>query len=95
MLASERRGYDLVVGNPPYGKVTLTESMRKYFARSVYGHANLYALFTDLALRITDTGGIVAFVTPTSFLSGQYFKALRNTLATEAPPVCIDRKSVV
>ncbi len=90
MFADEHPSYDLVVGNPPYGKVTLTQSMRKYFARSVYGHANLYALFTDLALRITDIGGIVAFVTPTSFLSGQYFKALRSILATEAPPVCLD-----
>jgi adenine-specific DNA-methyltransferase len=90
ILANEPCGYDLVVGNPPYGKVTLARSMRKYFSRSVYGHANLYGLFTDLSLRITNAGGIVAFVTPTSFLSGQYFKALRSILATEAPPVCLD-----
>jgi adenine-specific DNA-methyltransferase len=90
ILADEPHGYDLVVGNPPYGKVTLTPSRRRFFARSVYGHANLYGLFTDLALRITRAGGIVAFVTPTSFLSGQYFKALRCILAAEAPPVCLD-----
>ena len=90
ILADKTGGYDLVVGNPPYGKLTLEPPMRKYFARSVYGHANLYGLFTDLSLRLTDVGGIVAFVTPTSFLSGQYFKALRSILASEAPPVCLD-----
>jgi hypothetical protein len=90
MLPGELQKYDLVVGNPPYGKITLTQALRKYFTRSVYGHANLYGLFTDLSLRVTRAKGIVAFVTPTSFLSGQYFKALRSILATEAPPVSLD-----
>lgn len=90
ILPGEARAYDLVVGNPPYGKVSLAQPLRSCFARSVYGHANLYGLFTDLALRVIRDGGILAFVTPTSFLSGQYFKALRSVLATEAPPVCLD-----
>ena len=35
-------------------------------------------------------GGIIAYLTPASFLGGQYFKALRRLLAEEAPPVRID-----
>ena len=83
-------GFDLVVGNPPYGRITLSSEMREKFRRSLFGHANLYGVFTDLALRFTRPGGVIAYVTPTSFLSGEYFKALRGLLGREAPPVSID-----
>ena len=85
-----REGFDLVVGNPPYGRVVLSPEMRERFRRSLFGHANLYGVFTDLALRFTRPGGVIAYVTPTSFLSGEYFKALRGLLGREAPPASID-----
>jgi hypothetical protein len=47
-LATEHPSYDLVVGNPPYGKVRLSATSRLIFSRSLYGHPNLYGLFTDL-----------------------------------------------
>jgi len=86
--------YDLVIGNPPYGRVTLNPEVRRRFQRSLYGHANLYGLFTDLAVQLTRRGGVIAYVTPTSFLAGEYFKALRTVLADEAAPVNIDFVSV-
>lgn len=82
--------YDLVIGNPPYGRVSLAAERRTCFARSVYGHANLYGLFTDVALRYVKSGGVVAYVTPPSMLSGLYYKALRTLLATEAPPLAVN-----
>lgn len=82
--------FDLVIGNPPYGRVTLEPVMRSLYARSLYGHANLYGLFTDLALRLTKRGGVISYLTPTSFLGGQYFMALRRLLTTEACPVTFD-----
>lgn len=82
--------YDLVVGNPPYGRVQLTSTQRTQYARSLYGHANLYGVFTDIALRWTRPGGVIAYLTPTSVLGGQYYTALRKLLAKEAPPVAID-----
>jgi adenine-specific DNA-methyltransferase len=86
--------YDLVIGNPPYGRVTLKPEVRGRFQRSLYGHANLYGLFTDLAVQLTRPGGVIAYVTPTSFLAGEYFKALRGLLAKEAPPANLDFVSV-
>ncbi len=86
----EGEGFDLVVGNPPYGRVTLSPRLREKFRRSLFGHANLYGVFTDLALRFARPGGVIAYVTPTSFLAGEYFKALRGLLGREAPPVSID-----
>ncbi len=86
----ELGGFDLVIGNPPYGRVSLKPSMREHYARSLYGHANLYGLFTDLALRLAKPTGVVAYLTPTSFLGGQYFKALRELLTKEACPAAFD-----
>ena len=82
--------FDFVVGNPPYGRVALSTEQRQRFARSLYGHANLYGVFTDIALRWTKPGGVIGYLTPSSFLGGQYFSALRGLLAQEAPPVAID-----
>lgn len=82
--------FDLVIGNPPYGRVTLSSEQRARYARSLYGHANLYGVFTDAALRWTKPGGLIAYLTPTSCLGGQYYSALRRLLASEAPPVSID-----
>ena len=85
-----RDRFDLVIGNPPYGRVKLSPELRAAYQRSLFGHANLYGVFTDLALRHARPGGVIAYVTPTSFLSGEYFKALRGLLGREAPPVAID-----
>lgn len=87
---SPHETFDLVIGNPPYGRVRLEPEDRARFKRSLYGHANLYGLFTDMALRHTKPGGVVAYVTPTSFLAGEYFKNLRALLGHEAPPATID-----
>ncbi|MDI2142176.1 N-6 DNA methylase [Pseudomonas sp. ITA] len=82
--------FDLVIGNPPYGRIKLDAETRERYKRSLYGHANLYGLFTDLALRHTKLGGVIAYVTPTSFLAGVYFKNLRALLGRSAPPLTID-----
>lgn len=82
--------FDLVIGNPPYGKARLDTKTRELYSRSLYGHANLYGLFTDFAIRQTKPGGLIAYITPTSFLAGGYFKNLRSVIAEEAPPLSID-----
>lgn len=82
--------FDLVIGNPPYGRITLPEKLRNKYERSLFGHANLYGLFTDLAIRLLKDQGLIAYVTPTSFLGGQYFKALRTLLAAIAKPQIVE-----
>jgi len=82
--------YDLIIGNPPYGKIFLQPHLRKFYSRSLYGHANLYGLFIDAALRLSNPGALIAFVTSTSYLGGKYFKSLRKLLMDEASPVLMD-----
>jgi adenine-specific DNA-methyltransferase len=86
----ETRRFDLILGNPPYGRVSLDAGQREVFKRSLFGHANLYGLFLDAALRWRSPTGLVAFVTPTSMLGGQYFSRLRDLLLEEAPPLVVD-----
>jgi adenine-specific DNA-methyltransferase len=82
--------YGLVMGNPAFGKVKDNTGLRERFRRSLYGHPNLYGLFTDLAVHLTaPNDGVIAYLTPTSYLGGQYFKALRRLLGEKAPPVSI------
>jgi adenine-specific DNA-methyltransferase len=98
LMAGEPQGrsehFDLVIGNPPYGRISLSVDVRARFKRSLYGHANLYGVFTDLAVQFAKTGGVIGYVTPTSFLAGEYFKALRLLLASSARPINIDFVSV-
>jgi adenine-specific DNA-methyltransferase len=82
----DRGAFDLVSSNVPFGRITLPPERRAIYARSTYGHANLYGLFTDAGLRYAGTQGVVAYVMPTSMLSGLYFQSLRALLAKEAPP---------
>lgn len=86
----ETRYFDVIIGNPPYGKVKLEDETREIYARSLYGHANLYGLFIDASIRMLKTGGLIGFVTPTSFLGGKYFSNLRNLLSKTVPPLAID-----
>ena len=89
MKSADNGRFDLVIGNPPYGRVTPEPERRAFFKRSVYGHANLYGLFTDAALHWVKNGGVVGYVTPTSMLSGLYYKALRELLTETAPPLAV------
>lgn len=82
--------FSLVMGNPAFGKVKDTPAIRARFRRSLRGHPNLYGLFTDLAVHLVRVDGLVAWLTPTSWLAGDYFRNLRSVLAELAPPVSLD-----
>jgi len=82
--------FDLVIGNPPYGKVKSTDDIRSQFRESLFGHPNYYGIFKHLALQLCSDSGIVAFLTPTSFLSGEYFKKLRSFIKKSAAVLEID-----
>jgi adenine-specific DNA-methyltransferase len=80
---SERIGtVDVVVCNPPYRKMDAKElePLRDEYAEVINAQPNLYGLFIALCVRLLRVGGRAALVTPTSFLSGQYFGRLRKYL---------------
>jgi adenine-specific DNA-methyltransferase len=85
-LSSMYGQIDVVVCNPPYRKMTATElePLRAGYADVIESQPNLYGLFIALCVRLLREGGYAALVTPTSFLSGQYFAALRRFLVRTA-----------
>jgi adenine-specific DNA-methyltransferase len=87
---NQEEKFDLIIGNPPYGKIKLGESKRGQYKEGLYGHANLYGLFTQFAISNLSEKGVIAFVTPTSFLSGEYFKNLRSVISKKCTPLEFD-----
>jgi adenine-specific DNA-methyltransferase len=81
-LAASLGTVDVVVCNPPYRKMTAEElePLRDTYADVIEAQPNLYCLFIALCVRLLRVGGHAALVTPTSFLSGQYFGRLRKFL---------------
>ncbi|MBX9693589.1 MAG: N-6 DNA methylase [Cyanobacteria bacterium] len=87
---SGRHGFDIVIGNPPYRGNGLrgnkrsdplwTERIRQLFPGSAEYKIEQYALFYELALRITNAGGTICFVTPDSYLLGMYFQKIRKSI---------------
>ncbi|WP_244097132.1 HsdM family class I SAM-dependent methyltransferase [Burkholderia cenocepacia] len=77
---------DVVVCNPPFRKMPSAEVAHylEHFADIIEAQPNLYALFMALCVKLLAPGGTCALVTPTSFLSGQYFSKLRTFLLTQA-----------
>jgi adenine-specific DNA-methyltransferase len=71
--------------NPPYGRQRLSPARREQFSDSLYGHANLYAMFVANALGKTAEDGAISALVPTSFASGLYFHRLRERLGESAP----------
>jgi len=76
---------DVLVCNPPYRKMNKNEvgKYRDNFAEIIQGQPNMYGLFIALSVKLLKKNGVCAFVTPTSFLSGQYFSKLRSFLMKE------------
>ncbi len=85
--------YDLVVGNPPYGKVGRAAGAKVAATvglANLGGHTNLYGLFLLRALDWLKPGGGLVFILPTSFVAGPYFAGLRQEILSRAKVICID-----
>jgi hypothetical protein len=81
----EQGGFDVVVGNPPYldSEYIKRHTPRQRMAirnlyRSAMGNWDLFIPFTELAIRITKTGGRQSFVTPNKMIGADYAKALQQ-----------------
>ncbi|MHC3773856.1 HsdM family class I SAM-dependent methyltransferase [Pantoea agglomerans] len=76
---------DVVVCNPPFRKMSKLESKvySERFSDVIESQPNLYSLFFALCINLLKNKGICALITPTSFLSGQYFSKLRRFILAQ------------
>lgn len=73
--------YDLVVANPPYGRLSLSGQADDSWEDVCHpGHINKYALFTKRCFEFVRPGGLVALVIPSSFIAGPLYDRLRTFL---------------
>jgi hypothetical protein len=74
-------GFDVVIGNPPYGAVLL-DAEKKYLERynCFEYQVNSYALFMEKCLSILKTNGFLSFIVPATFLAQHYFKKTRHII---------------
>lgn len=80
MFQQERQQFDLVIMNPPYGKLRTASASHERLRRLGVRTSNLYAAFVWLASRMLAPGGQLVAITPRSFCNGSYFRAFRQAL---------------
>ena len=77
----EKGGFDVVIGNPPYGILIDKDTQTYYnehFPLTKY-KTNLYVLFIERMLQIFDKG-LVFFIIPKSLLFNSFYEAIRKHL---------------
>lgn len=84
-------GFDLVIQNPPYGKLGTTSPHRRAMRLSGVDAPNLYAAFLALSTSALRPGGQLVAITPRSFFNGPYFGPFRRYLLDN---VALDRVHV-
>jgi type I restriction-modification system DNA methylase subunit len=90
----EKRGFDVVIGNPPYDELSEAASGRKIdekpylSATRIYQEAatfriNLFRLFVALAIDKTKNDGFHGFIVPMSLLGDRFSFELRRKILSE------------
>ncbi|WP_419552298.1 Eco57I restriction-modification methylase domain-containing protein [Candidatus Poriferisodalis sp.] len=80
MFQRERLPFDLVIMNPPYGKLRTASATHERLRRLGVRTSNLYSAFVWLASRLLVPGGQLVAITPRSFCNGSYFRPFRQAL---------------
>ncbi len=78
----DKGGFDVVIGNPPYVQVfdmILKSALEEKF-ESFKRNNDLYSSFYELSIGLLKQNGCLGFITPNSFIKGDYFKGLRTYL---------------
>jgi len=81
---TEKGGFDVVIGNPPYirvhkqDKITKEIIKKNYF--SPFKDFDIYIVFFELALSINRINGNVVFITPDKYLVREYGKNIRQIM---------------
>ncbi|MGQ0456258.1 MAG: HsdM family class I SAM-dependent methyltransferase [Hyphomicrobium sp.] len=85
LRARPGRRFDIVLANPPYGRVFPKQLKAESWQAVCHpGHINLYALFMQLALKRARVGGHVGLIVPSSFIAGPLYCRLRRFLRDQS-----------
>lgn len=96
-------GFDIVIGNPPYG-AKLSQEHKRLF-KSLYnsaktikgkqkGSLDTYVLFLELGFNILANNGQLAFIVPMPITSNDSVSGLHNILLSNCEPISISSYAV-
>lgn len=81
----EKRGFDVVIGNPPYG-AELTPQIKEYFIKK-YAHQNYqfdsYLLFMEKTIGLLRENGFWGMIIPNTWLTNLLFKNIRKFMTEQ------------
>lgn len=72
--------FDIVILNPPYGKIAASSDVRSLLRAQGVEAVNLYAAFVALGIQRLKDGGQLVAITPRSWANGSYFSQFRKWL---------------
>ncbi|MBA4276735.1 DUF559 domain-containing protein [Flavobacterium sp.] len=78
-------GFDVVIGNPPY-LIVFDEKIKSFLEQSYpefKRNNDLFVAFFKLAFSILKANANFSFITPNTFIKGDYFKSIRTFLSSE------------
>ena len=82
LYGTNKGGFDVVLGNPPYVRQELINKIDKEFLSKKYevgsGIADLYVYFYNLAINLTNKKGLIGYITPNKWFKTKYGVNLRN-----------------
>ena len=78
----DKRGFDIVIGNPPYGANIddMLDIYSKGFPATSRGYRDIYKHFFEFGLNIANKKGILCYITPNTYLRQTRYKDLRGLL---------------
>jgi len=78
----EKKGFDIVIANPPYG--IIFDDKFKYRIEKLYPsfarNNDIYIAFYERGVNLLKITGTLIYISPNTFLNGDYFKKFREML---------------
>ncbi len=87
-IAGDNAGFDVVIGNPPYGAtVDDVNILKEKYSNTRYGEAETYKYFVSKGLDLVRTDGVLSYIMSNSYLQKDNFKDLRKLIVSASSSV--------
>lgn len=87
------KGFDCVVGNPPYVRFRNmsdeSKNLLKHWASADTGNVDLYMPFFEVGMSLLKKGAVLSYITPNSYIQAVNGRKLRKFLSLQNHPITI------